>query len=177
MNTEFVLLKLDQEHFEFLMSPDTLKQWAGMTMKMRTTLFHRQFPNKRIAVTSLRRLYLRHKVKRKKVRQEKYLPPGTQQRFQFQQRELIEKLDLINKENRKLIFLDETNFTKLSFQGKDWSCCRQNQHVDQRDIYTGYRSVIATISEDKGVELVRIYCTAVTSDTFTKYLNQLSQRN
>ena len=74
----FVPQKLDQEHIEFILNPDTLKKWAGMTMKMRTTLFHRQFPDKRIAVTSLRRLYLKHKVKRKKVRQEKYLPPGTQ---------------------------------------------------------------------------------------------------
>ena len=74
----FVPKQLDQEHFEFLLNPDTLKRWAGMTMKMRTILFHRQFPDKRIAVTSLRRLYLKHKVKRKKVRQEKSLPPGTQ---------------------------------------------------------------------------------------------------
>ena len=75
------------------------------------------------------------------------------------------------------MYLDETNFTKLAFQSKDWSCCRENQHVDQRDIYTGYRSVIATISEEKGIELVKIYRTAVTSETFIKYLKLLSKRN
>ena len=75
------------------------------------------------------------------------------------------------------MYLDETNFTKLAFQNKDWSCRGENQHVDQRDIYTGYRSVIATISEDKGVELIKIYRTAVTSDTFIKYLELLSKRN
>ena len=80
-------------------------------------------------------------------------------------------------EKRKIVYLDETNFTKLAFQSKDWSSCRENQHVDQRDIYTGYRSVIATISEDKGVELIKIYRTAVTSDTFIKYLELLSKRN
>ena len=76
-----------------------------------------------------------------------------------------------------MIYLDETNFTKLAFQNKDWSRKNENQHVDQRDIYTGYRSVIATISEDKGVELIKIYRTAVTSDTFIKYLELLSKRN
>ena len=80
-------------------------------------------------------------------------------------------------ENRKIVYLDETNFTKLAFQNKDWSCRGENQHVDQRDIYTGYRSVIATISEDKGVELIKIYTTAVTSDTFVKYLKMLRKRN
>ena len=80
-------------------------------------------------------------------------------------------------ENRKFVYLDETNFTKLAFQSKDWSCCRGNQHVDQRDIYTGYRSVIATISEDKVIEHIKIYRTAVTSDTFIRYLKQLRKRN
>ncbi len=73
-------------------------------------------------------------------------------------------------ENRKFVYLDETNFTKLAFQSKDWSCCKENQHVDQRDIYTGYRSVVAAIYEDKGVEHIKIYRTAITSNTFEKYL-------
>ena len=76
-----------------------------------------------------------------------------------------------------MIYLDETNFTKLAFQNKDWSRKNENQHVDQRDIYTGYRSVIAAISENKGVEHIKIYRTAVTSDVFEKYLRQLRARN
>ena len=43
-------------------------------MRMRCVLFHRTFPDKRVAVTCLRRLYLKHGVRRKKVRQDKYLP-------------------------------------------------------------------------------------------------------
>lgn len=34
-------------------------------------------------------------------------------------------------ENRKMIYLDEVNFTKKSVQLKDWSVCKDNQHVDQ----------------------------------------------
>ena len=60
--------KLEQEHVDFLLSEDTLKKWAGFTMKERVILFHRRFMNKKIAITSLRRLYLNNKVKRKKVR-------------------------------------------------------------------------------------------------------------
>ena len=69
--------KLEQKHFDFLLSSHTLEQWAGLTMKQRQVRFHRWFPDKRIAITSLRRLYLRNGVKRKKVRQEKYLPANT----------------------------------------------------------------------------------------------------
>jgi hypothetical protein len=71
---ERAVSKLGQEHVDFLTNPQTLERWAGETLKRRTILFHRQFPDKRIAVTSLRRLYLRHNIKRKKVRQEKHMP-------------------------------------------------------------------------------------------------------
>ena len=37
-------------------------------MKERAKLFHRKFPNKTIAVTTLRKFYLSNKIKRKKVR-------------------------------------------------------------------------------------------------------------
>ena len=68
---------LDQEHYDFLLDPRTLEKWAGFTMKQRTILFHRQFTDKRIAVTSLRRLYLRNGMRCKKVRQEKVMPEQT----------------------------------------------------------------------------------------------------
>ena len=54
--------KLDQEHIDFLLDPHVLEKWAGRTMKQRTIMFHRKFTDKRIAVTSLRRLYLRNGI-------------------------------------------------------------------------------------------------------------------
>ena len=66
--------RLEQQHLEFLLSQETLRLWAGFTLKQRCKLFHRYFINKKIAVTSLRRLYLKHGIKRKAVRQEKVKP-------------------------------------------------------------------------------------------------------
>ena len=60
--------KLGPEHVQYLTSLHTLEQWSGLTMKQRTVLFHRRFPDKRIAITTLRRLYLRHGIRCKKVR-------------------------------------------------------------------------------------------------------------
>ena len=74
LTSEQLVRKLDPEHIDFLISPITLERWAGLTMKKRTVYFHRKFTNKRIAVTSLRKLYLRHGIKCKKVRQEKVMP-------------------------------------------------------------------------------------------------------
>ena len=60
---------------------------------------------------------------------------------------------------------------------KDWSVCKDNQHVDQQDIYTGYRSVIASVSAERGVELLKIYRTAINADRFIPYLQQLRKKN
>ena len=77
LTSEQLVRHLDQEHKDFLLSPITLERWAGLTMKKRTVYFHRKFTNKRIAVTTLRRLYLRNGIRCKKVRQEKVMPEKT----------------------------------------------------------------------------------------------------
>ena len=66
--------KLDEIHVEYLTSHKTLELWSGMTIAERCKFFHRKFSNKKIAPTSLRRFYQKHKIKRKKVRQDKFLP-------------------------------------------------------------------------------------------------------
>ena len=81
LTSKQIVRKLDQEHIDFLINPVTLERWAGLTMKQRTVYFHRKFTNKRIAVTSLRRLYLKHGIRSKKVRQEKVMPAQTRQNF------------------------------------------------------------------------------------------------
>ena len=84
--------RLDQMHEDFLRNPRTLELWSGKTLKERAVLFHRKFPNKKIAVTSLRKFYLRNKIKRKKVRQQKYQPGHLLADYQTRCRELLATL-------------------------------------------------------------------------------------
>ena len=46
--------------------------------------------------------------------------------------QLLADLDEAVAEDRKLIFLDEISFTKLSLQNKDWSQLLDNQKGDAR---------------------------------------------
>lgn len=121
-------------------------------MKERTVMFHRQFPDKRIAVTSLRRLYLKNKIKRKKLRQEKVMPPEQKLEYAESCREVLAQLEQAKAEKRLTLYLDEVNFTKLSLMKREWSTRNSNLTVDQVDVYQGYRSVIAAISEENGVD-------------------------
>ena len=121
-------------------------------MKERTVMFHRQFPDKRIAVTSLRRLYLKNKIKRKKLRQEKVMPPEQKLEYAACCREVLAQLEQAKAEKRLILYLDELNFTKLSLMKREWSARNTNLTVDQVDVYQGYRSVIAAITEENGVD-------------------------
>jgi hypothetical protein len=74
-----------------------------------------------------------------------------------------------------IVYLDEVNFTKSSIQSFDWSGQNANITVDQRQIYIGYKSVIAAISSARGSIFTHIYDAAVDRDDFAMYLKALSK--
>ena len=76
-----------------------------------------------------------------------------------------------------MIFLDEVNFTKLSIKSREWAAKNSNLTIDQSDIYTGYRSVIASMSEERGYEYTQIHSKAIDSDDFIGYLKKLRKRS
>jgi len=145
-------------------------------MKERTVLFHRQFPDKRIAVTSLRRLYLKHKIRRKRVRHEKVLPQGLRAQYVEKCNELLAELEWAENEGQTVVFLDEINFTKLSLARTEWSAKNSNLSVDQQEVYQGYRSVIATMTAERGIGLCLIYTKAVDAEDFVEFLKKLRNK-
>ena len=46
----------------------TLQEWAGIPIKLRTRLFHRQFPDRSISATKLSKIYKAHHITKKSVR-------------------------------------------------------------------------------------------------------------
>ena len=117
--------ELSQEHRDFLLKPLTLKQWAGLTLQERTVLFHRRFTDKRISTTSLR-----NGVRRKKVRQVKVRPPAVQIRLLFQCNDVLAQLreELVGP--GKVIYVDETVFSKKALQLTEWSGPFSNLTID-----------------------------------------------
>jgi hypothetical protein len=69
----------------------------------------------------------------------------------------LAKLRRMRQEDRKVIYLDEVNFTKRSVSLREWSQKNSNLTIDQKDIFIGYRSVIASITEGMGNDLIQVY--------------------
>ena len=76
-----------------------------------------------------------------------------------------------------IIFLDEINFTKRSIQQRDWSHKNSNLVIDQEEIYVPYRSVIASMTEESGIDHVAIYGSAITQGEFIDYLQALRSKH
>ena len=130
LDGKWLVRQLGQEHVDFLTSLRTLEEWAGLTMKQRTVLFHRRFPDKRIAVTSLRRLYLRHGIRRKKVRLEKTMTQRVRRDFAQNCQRLLAEVEQARDEGHILVFADEILFTKRSLRLREWSAKNSNLTVD-----------------------------------------------
>ena len=54
-----------KSHVRFLVDGDTLDKWSGYTLAERVALFHTRYPQKRISISKLRRVYAEHGIKRK----------------------------------------------------------------------------------------------------------------
>ena len=89
----------------------------------------------------------------------------------------LRELDAATNDNRKIVYLDELNFTKKSIALREWSTRNSNLCVAQNDIYVGYRSVIASMTEERGFCFLRVKAEAINGDDFADYLKGLRRKH
>ena len=63
--------KFTQQHIGYLVSPSTLQESAHLSLAERAQLFHRRFGEKKISATTIRRIYLKHKIRFKNIKRGK----------------------------------------------------------------------------------------------------------
>ncbi len=62
-----VYRKLQSQHINFLISDETLRNQAHLTLHQRCVMLHRRFPEIKLSASSLQKLYKRHKIKFKLI--------------------------------------------------------------------------------------------------------------
>ena len=65
---------LEKEHLDYILKDSTMELWAGLTMKDRCRWFSVRFPQKKMSVNALERLYKGNRVRKKAVRVTKDVP-------------------------------------------------------------------------------------------------------
>ena len=63
--------KFTQQHIGYLVSPSTLQKQAHLSLAERAQLFHRRFGEKKISPSTIRRIYLKHKIRFKNIKRGK----------------------------------------------------------------------------------------------------------
>jgi hypothetical protein len=76
----------------------------------------------------------------------------------------------------KIIYLDETMFTKQTYATHDFGSKHHIVEVDEADVYMGYVCTIAAISGEKGVEHMKTGNQAINGETFAVFLDELSKK-
>jgi hypothetical protein len=99
---------------------------------------------------------LKHGIRRKVVANAKCYPEKHLASYSVWKTTLQKQMRLAAERGLRIVWLDEVNFTKKSIQTVEWSARHRNLCISQDDVYFGYRSVIAAVSAEKGVELLRI---------------------
>ena len=64
-------VKLRKYHQDFLISEQTLRQWAHLSIRQRAKMFHRTFPEVKISPSTLWRLYKREGIRFKYIQKVK----------------------------------------------------------------------------------------------------------
>ena len=80
-------------------------------------------------------------------------------------------------EQKKVIWLDETMFTKSSNAKHEWSRRKQNFSLPCESLGAKYTAVLAAVSEGCGFEFFTLYDEAVNQEHFIAFLERLSEIN
>ena len=158
-------------HITFLTSQATLRTWAGLTLKQRSILFHRKFPDMKITQNILQRLYAKHHIRRKVVRMVKVAPPDKSKDYERLREMACTKLQAAVDNGIRVIYVDEVAFTKKTIQTRDYSNKYENLKLNQMDVNTDYFTAVASISTDGCVEHVLINKGAIDGNAYGRFLN------
>ena len=122
--------KFLQHHIGYLVSSETLTECAHMSLAERAQVFHRRFGEVMISPSTIRRIYLKHKIKFKNIKRGKREIDFTDSHYLslfHRMRALIKQME---ESKTQVIYLDETVFTFRTFRSKGWANRRERIKVD-----------------------------------------------
>ena len=104
------------------------------------------------------------------------MPANHRANFERKCREVSGEVAAARAEDRILVYLDEICFTKATIPLREWSSHNSNLAIDQRDLGGSFRTVIACISEARGMDLRTGYNAAINAEDFIAFLKKLRAR-
>ena len=77
----------------------------------------------------------------------------------------------------RIVYIDETMFTRTTVPDKEWSGPKENMAVDLAKLQEPTLALLAAISRKNGLEHCQIFQDSVDTDKFLEYLDNLRSAN
>ena len=100
-------------------------------MKERCLLFHRHFGNHRINPTLLRKFYVVHKIKSKRIKFTKHIEPSREVEYENWRQDIKAKIADLKSKHYRIVYLDETLFTTKTIPSKDYTPAYKPHRIPQ----------------------------------------------
>ena len=87
------------------------------------------------------------------------------------------QLTRAKRDGYRIIYLDETMFTRKTVAETEWALPGENMTVDEAKLNEPTLAMLAAISKDKGREHYRVFPRSVNVDKFKEWLKELRERS
>ena len=168
--------KYSPHHISYFVDPETLQECAHMSLEERAQLFHRKFGEVKVSPTTIRRIYLKHKIRFKNIKRGKreidFTEPHYKELF-LRMRALLQEMQ---ESKTRVVYLDETMFTFRTFRAKGWAHRKDRVKVCDSDLKVQTLALIAAISEDGGLIDYIVHPLAINTEVFLAFVRQLSEK-
>jgi hypothetical protein len=122
--------KVLDHHIQYLISQETLNEWAEKTLAERCVLLHRKFPELKISTSYLSLIYKRNSIRRKVIILGKELRPWQRDKFSAMFLQMKSEIREALSMKKKIVFVDESMFTTAQRLTHAFSNKKSNIRVD-----------------------------------------------
>ena len=127
--------------------------------------------------TLLRRIYREHGIKKKAI---KWIKDGKIKDPVGMRRKLITMKGQLTKARNdgfRIIYIDETMFTRKTCQHSEWMKKGQNMSIDQSKLDEPTIALLCGISKERGIEYHQQFIRSVNIDKFKQFCQNLRAKN
>ena len=121
-----------------------------LSLKERSAHFLRVFPSAHMNPTLYGQIYKQHKIKKKKLRWCKEVPNLDHEERSRELAKMKRQLAKAKKDNYRIIYLDETMFTRKTVADTEWALPGQNVSVDPKMLDEPTLALLSGISKEHG---------------------------
>ena len=160
---------------EFLLDPDTHRDWAHFSLAQRCVMFHRRFPDRWLQPWDLSKIMREAGMRKKRVSVTR-APAKFTQRLEKFDREIValcERVEGIIAKGGHLVFADEAIFAARGFQMKAWSLPNETIHVSDRSGNQPCQAVCAAVCACHGLLTYEVEDYSFDAAKFTGFLRSL----